>query len=70
MSAYTKAELYQMWRDGFRGQAHEARILSDFANCTTVEAKEMLKEFKEREAGAAHNKASPASYSFQFLDFP
>ena len=50
MSAYTKAELYQMWRDGFRGQAHEARILSDFANCTTVEATEMLKEFKEREA--------------------
>lgn len=50
MSAYTKAELYQMWRDGFRGQAREARILSDFANCTTVEATEMLKEFKEREA--------------------
>ena len=50
MSAYTKAELYQMWRDGFRGQQHEARVLSDFACCTTAEAKAMLKVFKEMEA--------------------
>ena len=45
MSAYTKAELYQMWRDGFRGQQHEARILSDFANTDTATAKKLLREF-------------------------
>lgn len=50
MSAYTKDELFQLWRDGFKGDQHEARILSDFANTDTATAKGLLKEFKEREA--------------------
>lgn len=50
MNAYTKDELFQLWRDGFKGDQHESRVLSDFASCTITEAKAMLKEFKEREA--------------------
>lgn len=50
MSAYSKAELYQMWRDGFRGQQHEARILDDFANTDAATAKKLLREFREQEA--------------------
>ena len=49
MEPYTRMELYQLWQ-GFKGQAHEARILSDFASCTAAGAKAMLKEFKELEA--------------------
>lgn len=44
-----------MWRDNFRGQHDETRVLMDFALCDRAEAKALLRDFE-------------ATYSAQLLN--
>ena len=55
MTAYTRFELYQMWRDGFCGQHDEVRVLMDFALCDRAEAKTLLRDFETRHAAELLN---------------
>ena len=45
MSAYTKDELFDLWR-GFKGQNDEVRMMMDFGLCSKDEAKELIREFQ------------------------
>lgn len=55
MAVYSLSELYEMWRDNFRGQHDEVRMLMDFALCNRATAKELLREFETRHAAELLN---------------
>lgn len=55
MSGYSKLELYEMWRDNFRGQHDEVRVLQDFALLDRAEAKALIAEFETRHAAELLN---------------
>lgn len=55
MAGYSEPELYEMWRDNFRGQHDEVRVLMDFALCDKATAKALLRDFE-------------ATYSAQLLN--
>lgn len=55
MAGYSPAELYELWRDNFRGQHDETRVLMDFALCDKATAKALLSEFETRHAAELLN---------------
>lgn len=55
MAGYSKLELYEMWRDNFRGQHDQVRVLMDFALCSKPEARSMIKDFETRHAAELLN---------------
>lgn len=55
MAGYSMLELYELWRDNFRGQHDETRVLMDFALCDWAEAKVLIAEFETRHAAELLN---------------
>ena len=55
MAGYSKLELYEMWRDNFRDQHDEVRVLMDFALCDKPTAKALIREFETRHAAELLN---------------
>lgn len=55
MAGYSRLELYEMWRDNFRGQHDETRVLQDFALCDRAEAKALIAEFETHHAAELLN---------------
>lgn len=37
-----------MWKDNFRDDPQEVKILSDFCACDKAEAKQLLEEFRKK----------------------
>ena len=61
---YTRRELQNIWGSGFRDEPDEIQALSDFADCDTTIAAEMIKGFKatakaRRAAEAEANRKKP-----------
>ena len=61
---YTKRELENIWGSGFRDEPDEIQAISDFADCDTTIAAEMIKGFKatakaRRAAEAEANRKKP-----------
>ena len=50
MAGYRPEELYILWRDNFRGQHDEVRVMMDFALCNRATAKALIAEFENRHA--------------------